>query len=71
MVPDIGKQEWGKLITGEAKVKNFALQMKLNALRQHYKLKKIELREAKINLREFCMNNESMIANDLESIFEK
>jgi hypothetical protein len=69
MIPDIAISEWSKLITNDQKVKNFALQMKLNGLRLDYKLNRTDLEDAAKDLREFCVNNENMVGADVKAIF--
>jgi hypothetical protein len=67
MYPNISNKALNDLLTGSEKVKSFALQMKLNALRLELKLNKTSLPEATSNLLDFFEKNEKMLETDLKS----
>ena len=69
MALNVNRIEWEELLRGDEKVKSFALQMKLNALRLNLKLDRVKLQDAVKELFEFCASNEKMLESDLKSIF--
>ena len=71
MLPDISNQTLNNLLTGNEKVKSFALQMKLNALRLELKLNKTSLQNAISSLLDFCSKNEKMFEVDLKALSQK
>jgi hypothetical protein len=70
MLPNTYSKEFDGLLTGNEKVKSFALQMKINALRLDLKLGKISLHNASKSLYDYCKEHEDMFQNDLKVIFK-
>jgi hypothetical protein len=69
MIPDISRKQWKILVSSNEKVNNLALQMKLNALRLDFKLKRVDINSAVQDLFFFCQKNEKMLEAELKRIF--
>ena len=71
MLPDKGKPEWGKIITGEIKhnYSNYILQVTVFKLQKDYKLK-LKTKEDAINrLYDICNKYQAITIKDINIIF--
>lgn len=71
MVPDVNKPEWQELIRGKLspQLTSFSLQMKINTLKQQYKLGLVKIDKAVADLRDLCVKYERIYTEDLNKIF--